>query len=442
MIDINPNHFNKVLFKFLYRDEIFFKNTMDFFDPNIFSEDYFKISYKFFKEFYNKFSKIPNIEEIKISISNKMLLDNLNEAFEYISDINIESLDTKIFYNQAEKYIKEQLVLLSFNNIINNINTEPLNPEKIVMEFSKISNIRLSRENGYDFYEDFNKYKEFLKEKNERIPTDFLELDKVMNGGYPTDGRFLGIIAAPPNIGKSIMLGNIAVNTAKQGKNVLVISLEMSEMVYATRLYSNMYKMSINKLNFELDILEDKLKNKVGGIIIKEFPPATMTVENIDAYINNLIKDGNKIDAIFIDYAQLLKEPSASSSYESGVIISQKLRALSYIYNTSIWTCNQINRMGMEGKPQMQHFAESIGPCATADFILSLYQLPEDITLNIMRCAIIKNRLGVNGISIDLYFNHESLCFENMKNSNTNELPKEQQKLMLDLESIESNLPI
>lgn len=74
-------------------------------------------------------------------------------------------------------------------------------------------------------------------------------LDSFTNGGMPSKGKFLGVVAAPTNMGKSIFLGNIATNAVKQGKRVLIISLEMSEMVYASRIYADLYNMDIDSVN-------------------------------------------------------------------------------------------------------------------------------------------------------------------------------------------------
>jgi KaiC/GvpD/RAD55 family RecA-like ATPase len=49
--------------------------------------------------------------------------------------------------------------------------------------------------------------------------------------GFLEAGKSLYVFAGETNIGKSIFLGNIATNIAQQGKNVLVVTLEMSELL-------------------------------------------------------------------------------------------------------------------------------------------------------------------------------------------------------------------
>ena len=70
------------------------------------------------------------------------------------------------------------------------------------------------------------------------IPSKWKWLDDQLGGGFLKNGRALYVFAGQTNVGKSIVLGNVAANMAQQGKTVLLVSLEMSEMMYAKRLSS------------------------------------------------------------------------------------------------------------------------------------------------------------------------------------------------------------
>lgn len=180
----------------------------------------------------------------------------------------------------------------------------------VVDKFTQIAGISFLFDRGYNIYEDVDRYIDSLVQNKNRLPTGFTQIDKNINGGVLSDGKCLAIVTAPTNMGKSIMLGNIAVNAAKQGKNVLIISLEMSEEVYASRVYSNLYDLPINSLPLMGEELRNKIKeNQYGKIIIKEFPPTTMTVDQIDSYIDSLYKAGHNFDLVCIDYLTLLYAP-------------------------------------------------------------------------------------------------------------------------------------
>ena len=243
------------------------------------------------------------------------------------------------------------------------------------------------------------------------------------NGGLPQDGKVLCVVSAPTNMGKSIFLANVAVNAAKQGKNVLIISLEMSETVYASRVYADLYNLPINSIPMLTEELRQNVaNNKYGNIKIKEFPPSTLTVSELNGYIEQLVRQGEKFDMICVDYLTLMNAPRAENSNEAGKMIAREMRALSYKYKCPVFTAAQINREGMSNTPDMKYFAESIAICAEADLIISLYRQEEDLTMGIMRAAILKSRLGPKGMTIPLRFNIENLRFENIDNAMLGEI--------------------
>ena len=67
------------------------------------------------------------------------------------------------------------------------------------------------------------------------------------------NGKMLGLFMAQAGLGKSVFLSNLAVNFLKQNLAVVVISLEMSEDVYASRFDAHISKIDINKLDEESD---------------------------------------------------------------------------------------------------------------------------------------------------------------------------------------------
>jgi replicative DNA helicase len=164
--------------------------------------------------------------------------------------------------------------------------------------------------------------------------------------------------------------------------------------------------------------LRQGVANKqLGNIKIKEFPPSTLTVSELDGYIEQLIRQGERFDLICVDYLTLMNAPRADNSNEAGKVIAREMRALSYKYKCPVFTAAQINREGMSNTPDMKYFAESIAICAEADLIISLYRQEEDLTMGVMRAAILKSRLGAKGMTIPLRFNIENLRFEDLDNA-------------------------
>lgn len=438
---INHYFLEKLIIKALISDSTFMSRIADKLFPSFFSNTSYNIVYDFYKNFWDKHSKLPSLEEIKLFATDNSFLEAFKIVYNEINSIEINSVDKELFYSNVEKFLKEKLALNTLNEIIDSISKKDIDLSLIVNKFEKIAGISLLFEKGYDLYKDVDRFVQSCKETANKLPTGFSEIDKAINGGVLSDGKCLSIVTAPTNVGKSIMLANIGVNVAKQGKNVLIISLEMSEEVYASRIYSALYDLPINSINFMGEELKKEIEaHNYGNVLIKEFPPATMTVEQIDGYISELYKAGHKFDLICIDYLTLLSAPGADNSNEAGKMITRKLRALTYKYKIPIWTACQINREGMgEKTSELRHIAESIAIAAEADLIISLNQQPEDKDMNIMRVSFLKSRLGAKGFTINLFFNQKYLRFEDIGGTiNTNVTPEDKHMI----EVIENSLSL
>lgn len=243
----------------------------------------------FYIKFFNANGKIPTIEELKLYIKDTAFGACVKEAFSTVQGLDTSQIDKDLFNKEAESWIKERLTNLFLNNVVDSLGKKPLEPAEMLTEIEKIASVKLLQDAGFNIYRDIEKYIESSKQAVHRLSTGFTDIDRNINGGVPSDGKFLGVISAPPNMGKSIMLGNLAVNALRQNKKVLIISLEMSEDVYASRIYSAFYEYNINELGLRGDQLRESVKmERPGDMYIKEFPPASMTVEQIDGYIDSL----------------------------------------------------------------------------------------------------------------------------------------------------------
>ena len=70
----------------------------------------------------------------------------------------------------------------------------------------------------------------------------------------------LAVFAGQAGLGKSLFLSNITVNLLKQNLSVVVISLEMSQDVYATRFDAHISNSNINQLKENQETAIDRIK--------------------------------------------------------------------------------------------------------------------------------------------------------------------------------------
>lgn len=414
----NETYLEKLLFKSLVMDFAFLPMVNVKFKPEIFADKSFEEVSRFYQKFYNEKGRVPTLQDVKLLANTENLASHVREAFGNIKGVDYKEIPKEELFNYFESYMKKRLALITFKDIFSKYDpNSDLDSDMLVEKFTNVASLKLIQEDAFDIYRDVEKFIQESRTDNNRIPLGFTEIDKVTNGGLPQDGKVLCVVSAPTNMGKSIFLANVAVNAAKQGKNVLIISLEMSQTVYAQRVYADLYNLPINSIPMLTEELRQSVaNNQYGNIKIKEFPPSTLTVSELDGYIEQLVRQGEKFDMICVDYLTLMNAPRADNSNEAGKMIARQMRALSYKYKCPVFTAAQINREGMSNTPDMKYFAESIAICAEADLIISLYRQEEDLTMGIMRAAILKSRLGPKGMTIPLRFNIENLRFENVEN--------------------------
>ena len=414
----NETYLEKLLFKTLTTDYSFLPMIGGRFNPQIFSEKSFEEVSRFYKNFYEKKGRVPTTQDLRLLANNENLYKHVREAFTSLKNVNTDEIPKEELYAYYENYMKKRLALITFKNIFSNYDpNEDLDADMLVDKFTNVASLKLVQDDAFDIYNDVERFVEEIKRDDKRIALGFTEIDKLIGGGLPCRGKNLSVVSAPTNMGKSIFLANVAVNAAKQGKNVLVITLEMSDIVYAQRIYADMYNLPINNIpNLTMELEKLVKEKQYGNMKIKEFPPSSLTVRALDGYIEQLERQGNKFDLICIDYLTLMLAPNADNSNEAGKSVAREMRALTYKYECPIFTAAQMNREGMSNAPDMKYFAESIAICAEADFIVSLYRQEEDLAMGIMRVAILKSRLGPKGMTIPLRFNIENLRFENIDN--------------------------
>ena len=176
----------------------------------------------------------------------------------------------------------------------------------------------------------------------------------------------------------------------------------MSEFMYAKRISSQLTQIPHNDLKTYTTELKDQLeqmrKDISSKLVIKEYAPKTVTVRQIDSFINKLKHKGFVPDIVVIDYINLFHPVGRNlNSYESVKEICEHLRGLSFKHSIPFVSATQLNRGAFNTtSPGMEGISESIGLAATCDVICSLWQEPEDRELGIINMGMQKNRFGPN----------------------------------------------
>jgi replicative DNA helicase len=391
---------NVIIYKSL-TDSTYLASIVDFVKPEFFKTKNIATVFTIISDFYNKRQKLPTVTEIKTYL----VTDELRESFKTIvqSFTNIDkNIDKDELYENTERFLKEKAVYHTMLSIAEDVAKGQVDTSVALDKFEKSCNISLVTDLGLDLFGNIDTVIEDLTTTQKTIPSTWPWLDDALSGGFLENGRALYVFAGETNIGKSIFLGNIATNISAQGKNVLLISLEMSELLYAKRLCTNVSKIPLKDLASNPHALRqavvEQRQSGSGSIFIKEFPPATITPNQLKAFIKKISDTGIKIDAIVLDYLNLLHSTIGNNSYERIKSVTEQCRAMSYIFNCPIISATQLNRSGFDQEnPDLNTISESIGLAATADVIVSIYQNDEDRELSVIRLGMMKNRYGPRG---------------------------------------------
>jgi replicative DNA helicase len=402
---------NVIIYKSL-TDTIYLSKIIDHIKLEYFKNVCIAKIFGLIKAYYVKRDKLPTITELKAYL----VTDELKNCFKIVAstfkDID-KNIDEKELIGNTEKFIKEKAIYNTMLAAASDLSKGKLDTSVLLNQFEQVCNINFDKDFGLDLFNDVEKIIDDLNNEEEYVSTGWEWVDKQLGGGLLKNGRSLYVFAGETNVGKSIVLGNIAANIVNQGKNVLLITLEMSELIYARRICSNVTRIPIKDLKAEqqtLRVLLKEEKNRGGKLLIKEFPPSTITPNDVKSFAMDLIASGIKIDAIVLDYINLLTTNVGSNSYEKVKYMTEQIRALSYYVKAPVVTATQLNRSGFGGKkPGVDTISESIGLAATADVIIPIFQSDEDRELNIIRYSTGKNRYGPKGFAYAMKIDYSTL---------------------------------
>lgn len=401
MSDLNLDYFEKVICYRSLFDSTYLASIVDYIKPKYFKSKNIAKIFEIINDFYIKREKLPTLTEVKVYLNTEEHKESFKQLVESFKDID-KNIDKDELYDNTERFIKEKSVYHTMLEVASEITKGNIDTSDILNKFETSCNINLVTDRGLDLYRDVDKIIEDLTSVQKAIPSTWEWFDDALNGGFQENGRALYVFAGETNIGKSIFLGNIATNIANQGKNVLLITLEMSELLYARRICTNVSKIPLKELAINSPSLRQALKEQEesgkGSIFIKEFPPSTVTPNQLKAFIKKIVDQGIRIDAIVLDYLNLLHSTVGSNSYERIKNVTEQVRAMTYVFNCPIISATQLNRSGFSSaNPDLTTISESVGLAATADVIVSIYQNEEDRELGIIRLGMMKNRYGPRG---------------------------------------------
>jgi replicative DNA helicase len=440
-LPLDLDYFEKIIMYNSLVDQTYLETILDFVNPVYFKNKQIRDIFVLLKDFYVEHKTIPNHTELKSHLITQEQKDNFKQVVFSFNSID-KNYNKDLLLKNTEKFLKEKAVMFTVTETSLDANSGTIDSGKILKKFENACGISLTTDIGFDYLESIDKHCNDLQKVFGTISSGWTWLDKHIGGGFMSAGRALYCFFGVTNVGKSIFLGNIATNILNQNKTVLLISLEMPEQVYAKRISAQLTRIPCDDLKHQINPLrkklnEYKLSNKNSKLIIKEFPPQSVTVLQIKSYINKLVQKGMKPDAIIVDYINLIAPPTSGlSSYESIKRITEGLRAMTYDFECPLITATQANRDAVgKAQPDMGKTSESMGLSHTVDAQMSIWTEEGDSDLGIIHMGIEKNRFGPREVYTHLNIDYPTLSLiEPLDNVQDNSIKGNAPSLTTDLD--------
>ena len=415
-LDFSEDVIEKLLLKKVMSDKSWLNILSKIYNPKWIKTVNIRILIQLILKFYEKYNNIPSnrvVQALALKYNEKYPQSlNISQVNELISEIGKYDLnvDESIISQNLKDFLKKNAFRSALDNSITAVTREGFKDEynsiieQCLTDFDRVQKIIFSDNDlGLHYFDEvsMDKHWNYIRNPDAKIKTGWPSLDSYTNGGFLKDGRSLYLIMAQAGLGKSVFLSNMAVNFLKQNLKVVVISLEMSEDVYACRFDAHISKKNINKLKEnEHDAVEAikqfYAKYPEANLIIKEYPPKSITCNDIQTYLENLRNVGTSFDVVIVDYLNLVKASHVSDNmFKDGLEVSEQLRAISYKFNVPIVSACQVNTEGMNNENiGMENLSQSRGVAFTTDFLMALFQSTDDRENGQISARLVKNRLG------------------------------------------------
>lgn len=439
-LDFSRDDIEKMLFKKASLDKKWMNILVGTFDKRFFKTPNLAMLADLQVRFYEKYGQAPSTKTLAAmakSYAIKYPAENIemSEVNELLGEINTFDLNLPedVLNSNLKEFIRRNAFYNALYDNAGLLNSDESGYEKVVAKclenFDRVQKITFNDTDlGLNYFNEdaMKQHWQYIRNPEAKLSTLWASLDTYTHGGFLKDGRSLYLVMAQAGLGKSLFLSNLAVNFLKQGLSVVVISLEMSEDVYAQRFDAHISKEDINHLNDCEDRAIENIKkfykeHPSSNLYIKEYPPKSVTSNDIRAYLESLRANGHKFDAIIIDYLNLVKSSSKQNDnmFLDGLDVSEKLRAISYEFKAPVISAIQTNTEGMNNENVgMENISQSRGIAFTADFLMALFQMQEDRENGFIRARILKNRLGGQvGKVLQFTVNKHNLLLEDITNN-------------------------
>ena len=400
------NRIEQVILENLIKDDQYVRKVIPFLKPDYFMQYEDKKVFDIIHSFVEKYNNPPSKQAIILAINEDTSLneDSHAKCMEVINTLNGDEVNRDWLVDETEKFCKDKALYLGVMESIQIIDgkKKDMSTDALPSILSEALSVGFDTNIGHDFIEDAEKRYDFYHRLEEKVEFDLDMFNKITEGGL--SNKTLNIALAGTGVGKSLFMCHMASAAISKGKNVLYITLEMSEERIAERIDANLMNIPIQELtDLSKAMYDDRIKkinDKIEGrLIVKEYPTASAHAGHFKALINELkLKRSFFPDIIFIDYLNIctssrFRAGSSANSYTIIKSIAEELRGLAVEQDVPIVSATQTTRGGYDNSDiSLTDTSESFGLPATADLMFAIISTEELEQLGQFMIKQLKNR--------------------------------------------------
>ena len=399
----------------LLSDRTFFTAVIHYLEPKYFEDQGNQLLLKGIKDVYLNYTKIPTIKELLLTFKDASKDEKklVGAAVKTVNQVKLShQLNEEMLIELTEKFIKAAIFAESVimgAEALGTHNHDKMNESfKIAQEAVKVT---LTSDLGIRLDEIDKRFDEYLPQNGLKL--NIPSFDDVIGDGYTPST--LHLIISPSGVGKSALLSTFAVQFLKQGRDVVLLSLEMSEAQFYKRIDANLFDVDIYDLGtIDKQVLKNKyhqIKDGLGRLVVKEFPAGSLSPLGVDSFLDKLkTEEGIDNPIVMVDYLTLMKSDllkASDNSYGYFKGVAEELRAVAQKRKIVIFTPMQSNRSSVNNlEADQSTLSDSMAVYMTADSAFLLLQTPEMKEKGEMKVNFVKNRMSRKTYSFNIGYDY------------------------------------
>ena len=289
-----PDVVTKIL-QNLFSDEEYSRAVLPHLKEEYFSDQDEKSIFITIRNYIDKYNKLPERDVILIELDNsKGVFESTIEYFQETFKDNESTSDTQWLIDKTEEFCQDMSLHNALQESVNIAQQEDKSDSRISKTaipdiLKEALAVSFDSHIGSDYMNDVDERFEHYNEEQNKLAFALEPFNQITNGGMTN--KSVMILLGGTGTGKSLFLTHMSTDFMKLGKNVLYITLEMSEKKVEERFDANLLGIDIHDLvginkDKNYKAVEKIKKDSMGNIIVHEYPTGAAHVGHFRYLLN------------------------------------------------------------------------------------------------------------------------------------------------------------